>query len=239
MLTASGGNNMTASTNEEIDTLPELYEDEGLEMGEALPHFNTEGILYYCLKAHFERLNIEAFVLPDMNLYYEQSDPDGDEILSYVSPDVMVVPKNDLPETLKSYRLGVTGPGPFFVAEILSSRTAQQGDLTLKPALYAKLNVGEYLLVDVTGKYLRKRLLLKTLGDDGQWSDQHDRERGVTSRHGFRVELDSDGRIRVHNVSTGMRYPRPEEAVAQYELNQQLMAEIARLKCQLPPTPDA
>src|SRR5437762_1329730 len=112
--------------------LPVMYEDEGLEMGESLPHFSTEAILYFGLKAHVERAGLSLFVLPDMNLYYVEDDP------AYVSPDVMIVPTADLPDDLTSYRIGRTGPAPILVIEVLSQRTAQQGDLSLKPDLYAE-----------------------------------------------------------------------------------------------------
>src|SRR5262249_12326556 len=155
-------------------------------------------ILHVCLRVHFT--NRPGYrVYSNMNLYYLKG-PRHPKTRSkpYVSPDVMVVePFGEPGEDIRSYTIGADGPPPVLTSETLSERSAQQKDLKEKKKVYAKLKVPEYLLIDVTGKYLKQRLLLKRLRSDGKWDDTQDADGGVTSSLGFRVVLDADGRIRV------------------------------------------
>jgi Uma2 family endonuclease len=189
--------------------LPLLYEDEGLEMGESSVHTRTSGILLYGLGFHLGG-RAKYRVFGNLNLYYSDVDPNA-----YISPDVMIVePVHALPEEVNSLRLAKDCSTPLAVAEVLSARTYQQGDLTSKPILYARLGIQEYVLVDVTGKLLRDRLVLLRRRARGSWSEQRDADGGVTSRLGFRVILDRDGQVRVGDARTGKIYARPEEAQA-------------------------
>src|SRR5262249_2351990 len=132
---------------------------------------------------------------------------------AYVSPDVMIVtPNRALPDDIGSYRVGTDGPAPSVVIEVLSERTHQQKDLTKKPKIYSRLGCREYILVDVTGRFLRGRLPLQRRRSDGRWLDEQDADGGVTSSFGFRVILDSDEHVRVLNARTGTPYARPDEA---------------------------
>ena len=203
--------------------LPLLYEDEGQEeMGETRPHNLVEGILQTALTAHFAARPGHE-VLADMNLYYH---PDDKRV--YVSPDLMVVtPPAPLPLGLRVYRIGTTGPAPVLAVEVLSRRTFQQHDLTLKPGLYADLGVREYWLLDATEEFLPERLLLRTLDPgDRTWTDESDQGAGLTSRFGFRVVFQPDGLPRVFDAATGWAYPRPDEADA--EARGRAVAEAAR-----------
>jgi hypothetical protein len=125
---------------------------------------------------------------------------------------MVVRPSERIPEQLSSYRIGVHGPAPVLVVEILSRRSFQQQDLALKPIIYAQLGVLEYILVDSTGEFLEQRLLLRRLQSDGTWLDEQDADGGVTSQLGFRIVLEDDNHPRVIDVATGKRYVRPEEA---------------------------
>jgi Uma2 family endonuclease len=201
--------------------LPLLYEDEGQEeMGETRPHDLVEGILQCALTPHFAARPGHE-VLADMSLYYHP-----DDRRAYVSPDLMVVTPAPLPMGLRHYRVGETGPAPVLAAEVLSRRTFQQHDLTLKPGLYADLGVREYWLLDATGEFLPERLLLRTLEPgDRAWTDEYDQGGGLTSRFGFRVAFQPDGLPRVFDAATGWAYPRPEEADA--EARARAVAEAA------------
>lgn len=222
---------------------PVVFEDEGQEdMGDSWPHTTALHTLFFSLSAHLAgRPGHE--VLANMNLYYHPT-----RRWSYVSPDVMVVtPPTPLPADLRSYRVGATGPAPVLVAEVLSQRTFQQGDLTLKPVIYANLGVAEYLLVDTTGEYLPERLQLRTLDGDA-WISHSDEGEGVASRLGFRVVIE-EGQVRLIDTATGERYARPTEAQwlardrhAEQQARQaaearvrELEAELARLRGQTPP----
>jgi len=215
---------------------PLLYEDEGLEMGESTIHALTLGILFYGLKLHFaRRKNIQVFT--NLNLHYSADDP-----LLYVSPDLMIVQSaRRFADNMASYRVGRDGPAPRLVAEVLSSRTWQEGDMSNKPLVYSDLGVEEYTVVDVTSVMLPQKLVLLRRQSKGTWLDEQDADGGLTSRFGFRLLVDDDGHLRVGDAATGARYPRPDEAglrlrqvEAAYQkevkLRQRLEAELARLR---------
>jgi len=93
------------------------------------------------------------------------------------------------------------------------------------------------LLVDVTGKYLKQKLLLKRLQANGKYRDEQDADGGITSQLGFRLVIDTDGRLRVVHAWTGLPYVRPDEAQIEAESRRraedrirELEAELARLK---------
>jgi len=190
---------------------PLVYEDRGYEgMGESRSHSTTEAILVAGLEAHFRQHMPSAFIVKNMNVYYS-----GVDRRSHVSPDVMAVdPPAPLPETLRSYRIGRTGPAPFLTVEVLSEQTCRTGDFGLKPKLYASMGVQEYLIVDVTGEFLPERLLLKKRAGDERWDDEYDTGEGVASSYGFRVMIEDDGQVRISDAMTGREYPRPNEANA-------------------------
>ncbi|MCI0460413.1 MAG: Uma2 family endonuclease [Gemmataceae bacterium] len=189
--------------------MPILFEDEGPEMGESDLHTRTCDILLYGAGFHFAG-QAEYRVFGNLNLHYSETEPEA-----YVSPDLMVVqPPGTLPDKVTSYRIGQEGPAPVLVAEVLSRRTYQQGDLTEKPVLYAALAVEEYILVDVTGEMLPEKLILLRRQANGSWADEQDEDGGVTSRLGFRLLVEADGQLRVLDAQSGKRYARPGEAQA-------------------------
>lgn len=186
------------------EDIPILYEDEGQEeMGDSHPHSVTIDNIKPGLIAHLAR-QPQYGVYSDINTYYHRIDK-----WAYISADLMVVvPKQPLPANLTSYRIGVHGPAPVLVLEVLSRRSFQQQDLTNKPIIYSFLGVAEYVLVDVSGEFMPQRLLIKRLQDDGTWIDSQDNDGGITSRLGFRIVLDADGQVRVVDRQTGKRYLR-------------------------------
>jgi Uma2 family endonuclease len=207
--------------------MPQLFGDEDLEMGESTIHTLTVGILLYGLGFHLA--SQAAFrVFGNMNLYY------SDDPMDYVSPDVMVVrPPRPLPAQLSSYRVGEQGPAPLLVAEVLSFRTWQEGDMDRKPVRYSALGVKEYIVADVTGEMLEQRLLLLRRTRDGSWRDEQDRDGGITSRLGFRIVTEADGQLRLLDAKTGKRYARPEEAQAEADRARALEKEVTSLRAQL------
>jgi len=236
MATTTSPRNRRRPTPDDLQNLPILYEDEEEgDMGETNQHVDTDEILHVCLRTHLTN-QPEYRVYANMNLYYRDG-PRHRRTGSkpYVSPDVMVVkPFRDLGEDVTSYTIGVDGPAPALTAETLSKRSAQQKDLKEKKFVYAKLRVPEYLLIDVSGRYLKQRLLLKRLRPDGTWEDTRDPDGGITSKLGFRVRLEDDRRIRVADVATGRGYFRPDEAMraadSLREEIQRLEAELSRLR---------
>jgi len=186
--------------------LPLLYEDEGTEMGESSLHKLTCDILHYGLEFFFGA-HAPWRVLSNVNLYYSDDDPSA-----YVSPDIMALkPFEPLPTDLASYRIEEDGPRPELVAEVLSYRTYQEGDLSSKPILYGGLGIEEYIIADTTGELLPRKLVILKRQHDGSWNDEQDADGGITSRLGFRVIIDPDGQLRVLDAATGQRFGRPRE----------------------------
>jgi hypothetical protein len=212
--------------------MPLIYEDddEG-DMGEASIHTDTVDIALYGVGAHLaDQEHLRVF--SNLNLYYSESDRKA-----YASPDLMVAEPDEPEADFPSYRIGADGPTPMLVGEVLSERTAQQGDLKEKLRIYAQLGIREYILMDLTGEHLPERLLLKRLRRNRTWKNEQDPDGGVTSNFGFRMIIDADGRLRLIDAATGMRYPRPDEAQAEADARRQaeervraLEEELARLR---------
>jgi Uma2 family endonuclease len=214
------------------DGMPLLYEDEEEgDMGDTTWHSDAMDIALYGVKAHL-RDREELQVFANLNLYYSTRDRKA-----YVSPDLMVAEPDEVNENVPSYRIGEDGPAPLLVGEVLSERTAQQGDLREKPPTYGGLGIREYVLIDVTGRFLPERLLLKRLRRNRTWNDEQDADGGITSKLGFRLIIDTDDRLRVVNARTEEPYARPDEAQAEAEARreaeervQALEEELARLR---------
>jgi Putative restriction endonuclease len=192
------------------DGLPLIYEDddEG-DMGEASIHTDSVDIALYGVGAHLADQE-QLRVFSNLNLYYSETDRKA-----YASPDMMVAEPQGLEEDLTSYRIGTDGLTPLVVGEVLSERTAQQGDLREKLRIYALLGIREYILIETTGEYLPQPLLPKRLRRNRTWKGEQDTDGGLTSKLGFRMILETDGRLRVLNAASGERYPRPDEALAE------------------------
>jgi Uma2 family endonuclease len=193
--------------------MPVLFEDEGQEqMGESFAHTQAAHTIYSGVQGHLtgkQQTGYRAFA--DLDLYYHPT-----QRWAYLSPDVMVVrPTRHLDATTSFYRIGADGPAPLLVVEVLSRRSVQQQDLTLKPTIYAQLGVVELLLVDPTGHFLPQKLVLKRLQRDETWADQPEADGGgMRSLLGFTVLLEPDGQVRVVDTQTRRMYPRPEEMLA-------------------------
>jgi hypothetical protein len=192
-------------------------EDEESNMGESTVHMLTLDILRYGLAFHLALLT--GFrVFGNLNLHFSSEHPN-----LFITPDLMVVKApRSLPAQLSSYRIGEQGPTPLLVAEVLSPKTYKEGDLTGKPIQYGEIGINEYLMADVTGELLARRLVLLRRQPDGTWRDHQDEDGGITSRLGFRVVIEADGQLRLSDAKTGKRYARPEEAQAAID---QLAAE--------------
>ena len=166
-------------------------------------------------------------VYPNLNLYYHPDDPKAD-----VSADVMVVRSDAGYERgLRSYTVDVDGPMPVLAVEVLSDRTAQQGDLGVKSEIYRLAEVADSILVDTTGEHLAERLQIRRLRPDGTWAIGRDPDGGVTSRLGFRFRVEPDDEVRVVRTDTGRGYARPfeaEEAVRRADEEARLHAEAVR-----------
>jgi hypothetical protein len=198
-------------------------EDEESRMGESTVHTLTLDILRWGVAFHFA-LTAEFRVLGNLNLCFSPERPN-----LFLTPDLMVVKApRSLPAQLTSYRIGEQGPAPLLVAEVLSPKTYEAGDLSGKPIQYGEIGIEEYLIADVTGELLKQPLLLLRRQPDGTWRDEQDEDGGVTSCLGFRVVIEGDGQLRVIDAKTGKRYARPGEAQAAADRVRALQEELAR-----------
>jgi len=176
-------------------------------MGESTLHTRTCEILAYGLEFHFARRR-SFRVFRNLNCYYSDEKPH-----LFVAPDAMVVETvQPLPAELSSYRIGQDGPVPLLMAEVLSPRTCVKGDLEAKPVLFKALGIREYIVIDVPGDLMAKKLVLMRRQDDGSWTEEQDADGGVTSELGFRLVIDADGQLRVIDTQSGRPYPRPSDA---------------------------
>ncbi len=196
---------------------PDICDEEG-EMGESSLHTHTCDILIFGLEAHFAgRTGYRVF--RNLNFFYSWEDPN-----KFVAPDAMVVETSPpLPVRLSSYRLGQDGPVPRLMAEVLSPRNYQEVDLQKKPELYRTIGAPEYILIDVSGALMPRRLLMMRRQADGNWREEQDAGGGVTSQLGFRLIIEADGELRVLDVQTDKPYLRPDEARSAAD---QLPAEV-------------
>lgn len=177
-------------------------------MGETTAHTHSAHSAYAGLLAHFAD-KTEYRVFANLSVYYHPVNRSA-----YVSPDVMVVcPTRPMDGDVSSYRVGVDGPAPMLVVEVLGRRSIQQQDLTVKPLIYAQMGVKELLYIDTTGTYVPERLQLRRLQlRDETWMEVPQGENGsVTSAFGFTTLIEPDHKIRFINPSTKQSYPRLEE----------------------------
>ena len=103
------------------------------------------------LEMHFTA-HPEVYISGDILMYYEKGDP-----RRVVSPDVLVVfgigrgPR-------RTYKVWEEGRTPDFVMEF-SSESTYENDLTRKLALYAELDIQNYVLYDAERLYLPSPLM--------------------------------------------------------------------------------
>src|SRR5438094_268649 len=112
--------------------IPILYEDDGREgMGEANPHTRTIDVLFLGMEVHLQQTRPELQVFSNLNAYYRDEPRNPQSGRSpYFSADIMVVsPPTRLPESIRSYRIGVDGPAPLQTTEVLSESSADLRDL--------------------------------------------------------------------------------------------------------------
>jgi hypothetical protein len=141
---------------------------------------------------------------------------------------MIVHPNQPLPFDAVSYTVGVDGPVPQVVVEVLSEETAQTRDLKVKLTLYGKLGIAEYILVDLTGRFLPKKLELRRLQANGKWKNVKDASGGATSQLGFRLLIDDTDPygLVILDAATGERVVRPHELQEQvHQANERARAE--------------
>lgn len=208
--------------------LPMMYGDEDYEaLGDSDTHVTVHGIFHLGLKAHLKKTRYRVFA--DLTLFR-----DPRLYPRFASPDIMVFDSlTDWDDQEIGYSYPHNGPPPILVGEVLSARSAAQGDLTSKFEMYAQLGIPEYLVVDPSGQWLAQRLLRIRFSGDGTHQLDQDADGGLTSALGFRLILDTDGQLRVVDAVTGFPYRRPEEAEEEARSRNDLEAQLQAMKQQV------
>lgn len=176
---------------------------DGKPLGETDAHVREILATLYMLRMRYAERD-DAYVAADLFVYYEEGNPKA-----VFAPDVFVVfgvPKRER----RKYKLWEEGVPPAFVLEVSSKGTWLE-DAGTKRAIYEKLGVTEYFMLDPEGDYLdpplqgfrRRGRELAALSPD---------ERGgfVSEVLGLSLTLE-DLRLVLTDLRTGERLLRPEE----------------------------
>ena len=147
----------------------------------------------------------QVYVSGDLLVYYERGNPK-----KFVVPDVFVVLGLE-PGDRRIYKLWVERKAPNVVIEVTSRKTKKK-DTVAKPALYAKLGIGEYFLFDPTEDYLHPPLQGSRLAGDGYEFIASDAQGALISRElGLRLQPQG-GQLMFYRLDTGERLLTAEEA---------------------------
>ncbi|MGQ9880801.1 MAG: Uma2 family endonuclease [Armatimonadota bacterium] len=212
-----------------------FYPDsDGKPMAETPYHLEAMLYLIAALQAHFAPRQ-DVYVAGTQFLYWIEGNPK-----QRVAPDVYVafgVPKTPL---LPTWKVWEVGKAPDVVIEVSSRSTASE-DLGRKYALYGRLGVKEYFLIDVTREYLVAPVVLYRL--EGKEYVQvlpevvGEEWRVCSEQLGLEVVVRWDGeryRVRLYDPVSGRYLPTLEEEVrarARVEARlRELEEELRRLK---------
>jgi Uma2 family endonuclease len=122
-------------------------------MAETELHFWVIVALAEMLREHF-RTRQDVHVGGNLNLYYEQGNPDAKR-----APDIMVVKGvDDAKRYRDSFLLWQENAVPCAVIEVTSKKTAEE-DTGPKKELYERLGVREYFLFDPRSEHLPRQLM--------------------------------------------------------------------------------
>lgn len=213
----------------EIPLTPEDFLDPKLEdkMVQGRPHSLARHYLIGLLYNHF-RSDPDIMVLEDMKHLLGLGLPGP-------APDISVIrgARHNDPD-LESYDMRSQGVPPCLVIEVVSPKDSRirRTDEVDKVALYEKIGVREYLLVDTPRRATAHRFRLRghRLGPDGRYRPIEPNGEGRLLSEAtdlwFGVSPNGD-RIEVFDAVTGIRLLTPQES--QEELAR-LRAEVERLR---------
>lgn len=177
-------------------------ESDGKPMGETDLHRRLMTDLIFALKWFLT--NVRAYVAGNLLIYFEEGNPKAS-----VAPDVFVVFGVE-PGDRRTFRVWDEGGRLPDVVIELTSRKTRKADETIKPTLYARLGVREYILFDPYGDWLRPRLQGYRLVDG---TYQPMREFPLHSDVlGLDLRIDENV-LRLYNPKTGERLPTSDEEV--------------------------
>ena len=205
-------------------TETELYpETDGKPMAVSDRHRRILTRILQVLEHHFAQ-NPEVYVSGDILMYYMEGYPQ-----KVVSPDALVTFGIGQKPRL-TYKVWEEGKVPDFVME-LSSKSTYQNDLGEKMALYASLEIRDYVLYDAEGLYLPTPLMGFTLVDGRYVAMSPNADGGIYSEVlGLEFRL-RDTHLGIYNPVSGAWLQTPAEDAETRAENAE--AEVAHLREQL------
>jgi hypothetical protein len=198
-----------------VATRPVEYPDtDGKPMGETGIHVRAILYVYHALLnflwLHRRR---DVYVAADMFLYYEEGNP-----RAFKAPDVMVITGVDGTYERRSFKVWEERAAPSVIVEV-TSRSTWIEDLVNKSALYLRLGVQEYFILDPLDEYLETPFQgLRLVGD--QYEPIPPNPDGSLTCQTLGIHLLRDG-IYLHIIdpTTGEQIPALEET---FEYTEQL-----------------
>jgi Uma2 family endonuclease len=145
-----------------VPTRPIEYPDtDGKPMGETGIHVRAILYIYHALlNLLWRRGQHDVYVAADMFLYYEEGNP-----RAVKAPDVMVITGVDGTYERRSFKVWEERVAPSVIVEV-TSRSTWIEDLVNKSALYLRLGVKEYFILDPLDEYLETPFQgLRLVGD--------------------------------------------------------------------------
>ena len=170
------------------------YEDSAVSEGDH--HFRLMCDLRQAAEVRFQQ-SPAVVIRSDMALYFEAGNRAG-----VVVPDLFVAFVRTPGGVERSYKVWEEGGVPAFVLEITSEDNWRQ-DADAKRRLYEDLGIGEYWIIDLTGR-LAKPITGLRLGPDGVYREIEERPSGGRLSEVLGLELlMQDGECRMRNPQTG------------------------------------
>ena len=200
-------------------------ESDGKPMGETDEHRDEMVRHIEMLRDYYEGQRV--YVSGDLLVYFEQGNPK-----KFVVPDTFVV-KDVSPRKRRVFKIWVEGKAPDVVIETTSQKTRRK-DAVDKPAIYARLGVKEYFLLDPIEEYLDPPLQGYRLVGDAYERLAPDESGMLISRElGLGLQR-RERMLRFCRFDTGQWLLTPRErADREAEARRSAEAEVARLREEL------
>lgn len=179
-----------------------------------------------CLEAFFAK-RADVYVASNLIFYYEEGNRRARR-----DPDILVA-KGAEKRTRRTYLLWREGVLPCMFGEVVSRKTARV-DLEKKRALYARLNVPEYIVFDPEGKYVKEQLQGFRSVSGESVPMKRKRDGSIVSKElGLRM-IPEGGMLRLYNAVTDEKILTPmERAETERQRSAELAAEVERLRAEL------
>jgi Uma2 family endonuclease len=212
----------------------EYPEEDGKPLGETGFHVRCTLWLFAVLHDYFREQQPDTHVACDLFFYYEKGNPKANK-----APDIMVT-KGIGGHPRRTFKTWVEKAVPCTIVEIVS-RKSRREDTVVKPALFARLGVREYVLFDpVDDARLKPRFQGFRLRNGRLMPVKLDPDGGFTSTElGLRFVPEGD-LLRVIELKSGRPLPffwelteAAKKLAEEKRRADELQAELERLRAQM------